>query len=319
MTQSMLFEKHTPEIDELMAARTKLCSSVYADATRRGYTHDWKQFTRWCLDQGRRPLPSSTETVALYLTYVIRQRGLKIASAVRYTAAINYHHRNADLALPATREIFTLLKGAQRELRQEPTQKAPLTVDRLRQICLNLRALDIATIRDRALLLFGFASALRRSNIVRLNVADVKFCDEGLLVQVAREKNNQDGPPRVLGIPCGTAETCPVTALRRWITARGDWEGALFTVVSATRALKIRMSPERVALIVKAEVQKLGLDPCHFGAHSMRAGFATTALDLGLGEIRVAAHTGHRSLSSLRRYYRPESPFRSNPCGALGL
>lgn len=169
--------------------------------------------------------------------------------------------------------------------------------------------------RDRAILLFGFATALRRCNLAGLDLADVSFEPRGMLVTVRHEKNDRVGQPRTLAVPSGNA----LQAVKQWLKVRGTAPGPLFTGVHGGKLTMRRLHPQRIAQVVQEAAHKAGLNGRDYGAHSMRAGFCTEGLARGIGEIRVAAQTGHRCLESLRRYYRPADPFIGNPCLTLGV
>jgi len=114
-----------------------------------------------------------------------------------------------------------------------------------------------------------------------------------------------------------------------WCEERGiaalpasDETVALYLTDKLNRGYRVTlrpMNPCNVTAILKRAVAAIGLDPRRFGAHSLRAGFVSEAIERGAREFTVARQTGHRSLTTLRRYYRPEDPFSGNPCAALGL
>jgi integrase len=106
-------------------------------------------------------------------------------------------------------------------------------------------------------------------------------------------------------------------ALRAWLKTRGGDTGAVFTQLNGGRPTELPLNTNRIALIVQRAVESIGLDPTEYAAHSLRAGYVTEALAGGANELVVARQTGHRSLGSLRRYFRPEDPFRV--CAATGL
>ena len=174
--------------------------------------------------------------------------------------------------------------------------------------------------RDKAVLLVGFASALRRVNLAALDMRDIGIDGRGLLVAIRREKQDRIGQGRTLAVPrAKSVEMFAVRALEEWIRVRGPEPGPLFTAVPHGRPGLRRLHPHRIAIIVKHAAQRVGHAPREYGAHSLRAGFVTEALAGGAGELRAAAQTGHRSLNSLRIYYRPADPFAGNACGFLGL
>src|SRR3982751_5216357 len=176
-------------------------------------------------------------------------------------------------------------------------------------------------IRDRAIILLGFASAFRRSELVGLNVEDCTFSKDGLTVRLSHSKTDQEGAGRKIGIPYGSnPETCPVRVLHAWMEEAGITSGPLFR--SITRHGQVQpgsLSGVDVARIVKKLAQRAGLDASKYAGHSLRAGHATSAAIAGASERSIMVQTGHRSVQMRRRYIRDGSLFRENSAGKLGL
>jgi len=286
--------------------------------TRIAYSRDWTDFTNWCTEHVRTSLPATPAVAALYIADFLG-RGRKVTTAARRATSIAYYHRQAGLESPADTTVWSVITGARRERCERPVQKRPITVSDLHVMVAHLAGSPAFRTRNRAILLFGFASALRRASIASLDLADLEFQDRGVLVMVRHEKNDRIGRGRTLAVPFGSTELCPVRALEEWLELRGRQPGPLFTGIDRGKVTTNRLHPSRVGIVVQEAAESAGYDRREYGGHSMRAGFATESLALGVGEIRVAAQTGHRSLESLRRYYRPPDPFAGNPCGALGL
>jgi integrase len=137
-------------------------------------------------------------------------------------------------------------------------------------------------------------------------------------MHVRREKQDQEGVGRWIGLPAGRHEaTCPVRALRAWLEVRrGSAAGALFTHLHSPYG---RLGASPIFTIVKQALRKAGIEPAGYGPHSLRAGFVTEAVEAGAGELLIAAQTGHRSMQVLRRYFRRRDLFKANACGMLGL
>jgi integrase len=169
-------------------------------------------------------------------------------------------------------------------------------------------------------LVIGFLSALRRCNLVALTLEDVEFCPEGLILTVRREKQDQSGRGRHIGLPKGKRkETCPVRCLEAWIDIRGAEPGPLFTRLGRGHEGKPMTRGDAIAQVVKDAVEMLGLDPNEYGGHSLRSGFITAAAEAGVGELTIASQTGHRDMSVLRRYIRRASVWKANAAGMIGL
>ena len=297
---------------KLRLTAARLLASTLAPATRDVYSRDWAAFGAWCRSAGRRELPAQQETVELFLVDTL-ERGLSVSYAERRAAAIVAAHRAANLEPPGGYGIRDLLRAARRE-RGPQDRKAALKVDELKQV---LRALPKSPMgaRDRAVLLVGFASGLRRSELAGLDLADVRFERRGVVLYVGRSKSDQNGNGREVAIFCGRrVKTCPVGALRAWLSERGRGDGALFQGFRLDCTLGgWRLSGRQVARIVQRSVAAVGLDPRKYGGHSLRAGCATAAAEAGASEISIMQRTGHKSVGMLGRYVRHGRLFAVDP------
>ena len=314
--QANLFQA---EIERLQKIRTYLSKAVLAANTISSYAYDWSMFAAFCKRISRPALPATPDTLGLYLTHIL-DAGKAIKTARRRTCAITHYHRQAGFKTPCTEEVKRLLFGATRQRIERPRQKEPLQVEQLRMIADRLRAQNTTmAARDLAILVLGFASALRRSNIVTIGLEDVEFTARGLIVTIHREKQDQEGEGRIIALPKGTdPRTDPVLCVRSWLMRRGPAPGRLFTRLDRGD-VGGPMDAEAVAKIVKRSVALIGLDPRLYGAHSLRAGFVTEAAEQGVSDTLIASHTGHRSVQSLRFYYRRRRLWTGNAAGMVGL
>lgn len=305
----------------LLAQAEAIFRSSRAGSTLRAYEHDWKQFRIWCEQHRFVPLPASTEAVILYATDLTRNQGKKWNTLSRRLAAISQLHQRGGFESPTRAwAMKQFLAGLRRELGVAPARKKPVLVGDLKKI-LDQIPDSLLGKRDRALLLLGFAGALRRSELIALNAVDLERTSEGLIVSIRRSKTDQEGEGRKIGIPAGTDPgTCPIHATAVWLAAAGIESGAVFRVMNRHgQVLPKRLSGEGVAIIVKRCVDKLGYDPALFSGHSLRAGLATSAAAAGKGERAIMNQTGHRSVTTVRRYIRDGNLFRENAADGLGL
>jgi len=278
---------------------------------------DFDHFTRWCEAHQAIALPAEAATVARYLTDI--HSDYRVATLTRRIAAISVVHQRHGLASP-TREpvVREVMRGIRRSLGTAQAQVEPLLVADLRRILAHLPE-DLPGTRDRALLLVGFAGALRRSELVALDVTDLADAHDGIILTVRRSKTDQEAAGRQVALPYG-ADTCPVAALRTWLERAAITDGAVFRPVNRHRTVSPdRLSDRAVALVVKRRAQAAGLDPTRLSGHSLRAGHATTAAANGATERQIANQTGHRSMEVLRRYIRQGTIFNDNGTRFLGL
>jgi integrase len=212
------------------------------------------------------------------------------------------------------------MKGIRRTKGTAPTQKAAALTDDIRAI-LESKDAGLIGLRDRALILLGFAGAFRRSELVGLDIADCVFSKDGLTVTLRRSKTDQAGAGRKVGIPYGSnPETCPVRAMQDWIEQAGISGGPLFRSINRHGRIQPGgLSGGDVARVVKKLADRAGLDASKYAGHSLRAGHATSAAIAGASERSIMNQTGHRSVQMVRRYIRDGSLFRENSAGKLGL
>jgi integrase len=302
-------------IARLLSESARLKALTHAQGTLRSYRFAWKWFQAWCIHAEREALPASQETVVLYLTDIMSQ-GRRAVTANLRAAAINFEHCQQNYPPPAGEAVKALLRGARRDRAESPKPKQAITLDLLRRICvITAEGSSPLEVRDHALITLGFASALRRSTVCALDMADIAFAPQGLVVYVRREKTDQLGIGRTLGISRGLhPETCAVAALIRWLKMRGDDAGPLFVPV---RGAKRKLHPDTACRAVKHGVALVNLAPGLFGFHSLRSGFVTTAGEANVHPLVICAQTGHRSLDSLKRYFHSGDLFRAS--GSIGL
>jgi site-specific recombinase XerC len=196
--------------------------------------------------------------------------GKRAATLGRRLAAIRYFHRAAGYDTPTGEDkVKAVLSGIRRTIGAAPVRKKAATADIT--IAMAATGTSLRELRDRAVLLLGFAGAFRRSELVALDVADIEDVPEGLLITIRRSKTDQEGQGRKVAIPRGEI-ACPVAALKAWLEAAGITEGAVFRRVFNKRNQRVsaaRLGACNVAAIVKVAARKLGLEAAGF------AGLAT--------------------------------------------
>jgi integrase len=290
-----------------------------AKNTRKAYATDWQDFVEWCIERGEAALPASPDTVARYITAMAETR--KPATLQRRLASISVAHQAAGHASPAGMPLVrATMQGIRRTLGMAQKQAAPLLVEHVREaVCV----LDDSPrgIRDKAILLLGLAGAFRRSELVALDVADLDFQEQGVVVTLRRSKTNQEGEVETKDIGFGAHDTtCPVQALKRWIEIAGISDGAVFRAISrGGDILPRRLQDRAVCRIVKAAVRRIGLSPDAFSGHSLRAGFVTQGYREGVPESDIMRHTGHKSRTVMGKYRRESERFLTNFSGKIGL
>lgn len=308
------------QLAALQETRQQLSTSILAASTLKSYQHDWKLFAQWCTSVGRVERPASSDTISLFLTDQIAN-GCKVTTARRRWHAINHFHRSYGIEPAGRLDAIMLMRSAQRQRLERPRRVRPLTIAEIGEISDALmRDGSPRAVRDRAVMLVGFASALRRSSLVALTLDDLEFTPEGALLTILREKQDQEGKGRFVAIPPGKhLRTCSVSALRAWLAIRPKTESPRIFLAIGKGRRPSGINPECIATIVKRSAFLIGRDPRYYGAHSLRAGFITAAGEAGQSDLMIAEHSGHRDMNVLRSYVRRTNAFRANACAALDL
>jgi len=287
-----------------------------APATRRAYQTDAAVFMEWCRGRGVAPLPANPEIVAAFLAHEA-ERGLRASTISRRAAGIRLLHRAAGHESPTGSEIVkSTLKGIRRSLGVAPEPKAPATadivLDMVRYCPESLRG-----VRDRALLLFAFASACRRSELSALCVADLAEVPEGLRVLIRRSKGDQEGQGQEIAVVRGR-RACPVEALGCWIEVAGITEGPVFRRMRRGGVvLADPLRPQGVAQVVKRYAERAGYCAADFSAHSLRSGFLTSAAARGASVFKMMEVSRHKSVDTLRGYIRQVEIFEDHAAEGL--
>lgn len=297
------------ELAEARRATAEFLEAAKADATRRAYESDWRDFVGWATSHGLGPLPASPENVAIYLSSLAAVR--KLSTIRRRCAAIAHVHQKSGFDNPAAHiGVRSTVEGIARKLGSAPVKKAALTAAALERVIRKIPT-DLPGLRDRALILTGFAGALRRSELVALNVADVERHPKGIVLRIRRSKTDQAGEGKSKAIPHGRKLRVPA-ALDAWLTSAKIVDGPIFRGVCGLKVAPDRLCAEQVARIVKARVKAAGLDPKVFAGHSLRSGFITSAADAGSSLQSIATHAGHEKLDTTLGYVQVSDAFRDH-------
>lgn len=352
-------------LDELIEGLARLLAAATSPQTRLAYEADFAQFTGWADEHGLAALPALPQTVALYIS--AHQDRWRPTTTVRRLSAIAVRHRVAGYPPPTEHELVRrAVAGLRRTRGTRPAAKAALVTAQMSIICAELlkqtqrpsprprrarlagnptAAGDVLrATRDRALLLIGYAAALRRSEIVALNQADLVEDETGLRILIRASKTDQQRRGEIVGIAHGhptntCAATCPIRAWREWRAALAHAAGTddlppdspAFRPITRHGTLgtptngdvNARLTGQSIALIVKRAVALMGderrFPPADYAGHSLRAGFATQAAAVGVPLERIMRQTRHRSVAVALRYIRDADVWTNNPSASLGL
>jgi site-specific recombinase XerD len=295
-----------PALTDALTSAAGYAAEEKAAATRRAYRSDWRHFQTWCKGAKADPLPASAGMVAAYLAQ-LADAGRKPSTISRKLAAIAYAHKLKGFDTPTTSEaVHAVLRGIRRANAQGPCHgQGNRRYARAHPGHAHWPA-------DRAILLIGFAAALRRSELAALQVSDLERHADGLLLHVRKSKTDQEAEGAQIPIPRG-GRLRPVEALDAWLTAAEIADGPVFVSIGkGDRVSRKRLSDNAIGEIVKRYAAAAGFDPKDFAGHSLRAGFVTSALEHGADMFRVMDVTRHRRVETLKGYDRRAKAFRNH-------
>lgn len=306
--------------------------------TRRAYQSDWKHFSSWCRRQGLEAMPPDPKVVGLYITACASgtasgdRKANSVSTIERRLSSLSWNYSQRGLALDRRdRAIATVMAGIRNKHAAPPRQKEAILPENLIAMLETLDRGSLRGLRDRAMLLIGFAGALRRSEITGLDYARdqtedgrgwVEIFDKGMLVTL-RGKTGW----REVEIGRGSSDaTCPIVALETWLKFARINHGPLFRRVTG-QGKKVgseRLNDQEVARLVKRTALAAGVRGdlpegqrgTLFAGHSLRAGLASSA---EVDERYVQKQLGHASAEMTRKYQRRRDRFRVNLTKASGL
>ena len=279
--------------------------------TLRAYQSDFNDFSSFCRKNGFQSMPTLPKTISLYLTELSKKS--KFSTLKRRLASISILHKMKghyiDIKHPI---IMENLMGIKRVNGTNQKGKKPLLINDLKMLINVIDKSfekDFRKIRDKAILLIGFAGGFRRSELVSIKNEDIEFVTEGVKIFVKRSKTDQSGEGMIKAIPYfNNDQFCPVIALNKWINILDNTEKKIFNI-----------SDKSVSLILKKYASKAGLDSRKYSGHSLRSGFATSTAESGTEERNIMAMTGHKSTEMVRRYIKEANLFKNNALNKIKL
>jgi len=294
------------DVKSLEIETLKNLKNSKATNTLRAYYSDFRDFSSFCSKNGFSSMPTQPKIMSLYITNL--SKSSKFSTLKRRIASISVFHKLKGHYLDTKHPIIMEnLHGIKRTLGSRQKAKKPILINDLKLI---IKAINKEKIRDKALILTGFAGGFRRSELVNILQEDVEFVNEGMKILIKRSKTDQSGEGTIKAIPYfENQEFCPVTALKDYLKSK-----------SANDSEKIfNISDKSVALIIKKYAKIAGLDSSKYAGHSLRSGFATTAAEFGAEERNIMAMTGHKTTQMVRRYIQEANLFKNNALNKIKI
>ena len=292
------------DVKSLEIETLKNLKNSKANNTLRAYQSDFSDFSIFCTKNGFSFMPTQPKIIALYITNL--SKSCKFSTLKRRIASISVIHKLKGHYLDTKHPIIMEnLLGIKRTLGSRQKAKKPILINDLKLI---IKAIGKDKIRDKALILVGFAGGFRRSELVNIYFQDIDFVPEGVKILIRRSKTDQSGEGSIKAIPYfENQEFCPVIALKDYLNKKFSNSD------KRKKEIKIfEISDKSVALIIKRYAEKAGLDSSKYAGHSLRSGFATTAAEFGAEERNIMAMTGHKTTQMVRRYIQEANLFKNN-------
>ena len=292
--------------------------------TVRAYKSDFEDFGLFCIKNGLKSMPTDPKVVSLYLTF-LSSKDVKISTIKRRLVSIGVLHKikghYLDTKHPVIIENFM---GIKRLKGVNQKGKKPLLINDLKQIIDEINKQDepeIKKLRNKALLLLGFAGGFRRGELISLDLEDLEFVFEGVKINIKRSKTDQFGEGFTKGIPhFENYLYCPVKNLKNWLNISKIKKGPVFVRFSkGSKLTGERLTDQSVALIIKDCIKKTGINSANYSGHSLRSGFATSAAEAGAEERSIMAMTGHKSTEMVRRYIKEANLFKNNALSKIKI
>lgn len=329
-----MVEAEAPVFDGSLAAEREAAEifarMAKAENTRRAYRAAVRAWCDWCRRRSLPPLPASGADVAAFLASE-RGRGLSPETLKLRRAAIRYLHRAAGCAVPtddvAVSETLAGITRQAARLGQTPRKKVAATAGILRQILAPVPS-DLRGLRDRALLLTGFAGALRRAELAAIRVEQLEKTERGLRLTLHQSKGSQTAAV-IVPLPYGQTELCPVRALTAWLEVAGITAGPVFRRIWLPKLTQPGeppalpqigtqpITPWTVAAIVKARAAEAGFGGRDFGGHSLKRGALTTGMERGIHPADLKRLGRHKSFDVLGEYLEFGDLFERHPLGGV--
>ena len=298
--------------------------SSKATNTVRAYKSDFSDFSLFCIKNGFKQLPSDPKIVSLYLTH-LSTKDAKMSTLKRRLVSIGVIHKLKGYYLDTKHpSIIENIMGIKRRKGIIQKGKKPLLINYLKQLINvidNKKDEEIKKLRDRTIILIGFAGGFRRNEIVSLDFDDLDFVPEGVKINLKRSKTDQFGEGSQKGLPYfDNSKYCPVISVQKYIEKSNISTGPLFRRFKKGSILsKNRLTDQTVAILIKKYLQLAGIDSKNYSGHSLRSGFATSAAESGAEERSIMAMTGHKSTEMVRRYIKEANLFKNNALNKIKI
>ena len=295
-----------------------------ANNTIRAYRSDFKDFGAFCAKNGFKSLPTEPKIVSLYLTH-LSIKDAKMSTLRRRLVSIGMIHKLKGHYLDTKHPIIIEnIMGIGRKKGNYQRGKKPILINQLKAIVNvidNEKTEEIKKIRDKTIILIGFAGGFRRTELVSIDYEDLEFVPEGVKIIIRRSKTDQFGEGMIKGLPYFTNQIyCPVLHLKKWLEISNIKSGPIFRKFNKGFSLSNNgLTDQTVALLLKKYLSVAGIENKNYSGHSLRSGFATVSAESGADERSIMAMTGHKTTQMVRRYIKEANLFKNNALNKIKI
>lgn len=310
ITELTIKESDFPSLELAQHVKEFVYNSI-SPITRKFYRIDFDIFRAWCESVELPYMPASPNTVSAFLSSQAMS-GIRPSTLVRRLAAIKMAHEAFDCTNPTHSEMVKcVFKGIKRTYGMDRNKKAPITAERLESMIESCPD-SLIGLRDKALLLLGFAGAFRRSELVSLTLKDIERTPEGMKVTIRKSKGDQDSLGHTIAILNGTRFRV-VDILYLWLKQANIFDGHLFRSINKGGKVHPKpLSTRTVARIVKEYAGKAGLNVDNFSGHSLRSGFITSGANAGANIFKLMEVSRHKNTETVLGYVRESKLFENH-------
>ena len=291
--------------------------SSKSNNTIRAYKSDFKDFLAFCTKNALNSLPTESNILSLYITY-LSSKGAKISTLRRRLVSIGVIHKLKGYYLDTKHPIIIEnLMGIKRKNGSFQQGKKPILINQLKaliNVIDNEKTKEIKKVRDKSIILVGFSGGFRRAELISINYNDLEFVPEGVKIVIKRSKTDQFGEGMVKGLPYFSNQSyCPVLHLKKWLELSHIKSGPIFRrFFKSFKLSENRLTDQSVALLLKDYLNTAGIENKNYSGHSLRSGFATVSAESGADERSIMAMTGHKTTQMVRRYIKEANLFKNN-------
>ncbi|WP_444939572.1 site-specific integrase [Microbulbifer sp. JMSA002] len=321
LTAKKHLEKNTPSTlggtGELLTDEgiQKYLSAATSDNTRRAYRSAIRQFEKW---GGRLPTDGGT-----LVRYVLgRAEELNPRTLDLHLTAIGQWHQYQGMLNPVTDPLVQKTMRGVRRTHGKPKEKSKaLSLQHIASMTRYLRTQSQTrkNARDLALILVGFFGAFRRSELVAIQVENLVWEEEGVIVRLPKSKTDQSGEGMMRALPFGAPEACPARALKTWLKVSGIESGPVFRAVNRWDTVQSRqLNPAAINDLLKNLGASCGFDFVdELSSHSFRRGLSTSAAREKIGFELIKKQGGWKSDATVWEYIEEGQQFSENASATL--